>query len=375
MHFFNWLLLKSIIVLSNLKRLINIMSNINNQLTIEAKPTQTQIKLDKLVGALKDCGELGYFNHVSSNFKFQSAGRWSTLETRVRNDIASQDTQKVMCSVDTLEKILDLVITRANHTYEVSQLSASDAALIRAAILQVNPSTISSTAATLYPAKMIFQEGELYTPDVQLCKVTDLGDGYAMIFSSITVYRYLGIHDKYSQAFHTVFVPNDRDRLEFRISNSINTRILKSEIFLLKQAFINAVNLSGNIVKFKEINVFKAISSIYNDTNEGRVNFAKMSTFEDIGDVICNGKSDPVYCSRSEFTLKENAYGNIYYPRYIKVKYKYAPNLNEEMELTISPHRNDWEQKNCNLFSITEPKDSLTLSMMIDNILLRSENE
>ena len=346
----------------------------NNQLACAStvkSPASTQSKLDKLVGALKDCGELGYFNHVSSNFKFQTAGRWSTLETRVRSDIDSTDTQKKLCSVDALEKILDLVITRANHTYDISLLSASEAAAIRAAILQINQSN-TSTVANLYPAKIDFQDGVSYTPEVKLCKVADLGDGYAMIFSSVTVHKYLGMYDKYSQAFHTVFVPNDRDRIEFRVSNSVGARLIKSEMRQLKQAFINEVNLRGNIVAFESVNVFKAISSLYDDSNEGRVNYAKMSTFEDVGDVVCNGKSDPLYCSRSEFTLTKNAYGNDYHPRYIKVRYKYDPNANEEMELTIAPHRNDWEEKECSLFSIVEPKDNLSLSSAIDNILSRS---
>jgi len=351
------------------------MGHMNNQLASASavkNPTPTQLKLDKLVGALKDCGELGYFNHVSSNFKFQTAGRWSTLETRVRNDIDSTDTQKKLCTVDALEKILDLVITRANHTYDISLLNASEAAAIRTAILQINQANISSTVASLYPAKIDFQDGVSYTPEVNLCKVADLGDGCAMIFSSVTVHRYLGVHDKYSQAFHTVFVPNDHDRIEFRISNSVGARLIKSELHQLKQAFINEVNLRGNIVAFESVNVFKTISSLYDDSNEGRVNYAKMSTFEDVGDVICNGKSDPLYCSRSEFTLTKNAYGNDYHPRFIKVRYKYDPNENEEMEIIIAPHRNDWEEKKCSLFSIVEPKDNLSLSSAIDNILSRS---
>lgn len=347
----------------------------NNQLVstnTAQQLTQTQLQLEKLIRALKDCGELGYFNHVSSNFKYQSAGRWSTLETRVRDDINSTDSQKAMCSVDTLEKVLDLVITRVNHTYDVTKLSASEAATIRKAILQVNNAVISSTEASIYPAKMVFQDGISYIPGVKLCKVVDLGDGLAMIFSSVTVQRVLGIHDKYSQAFHTVFIPNDRDRIEFRVSNSVRATILKSELHNLKQAFINEVNLRGNIVSFNSSNIFKAISSLYNDASEGRVSYAKMSTFEDIGDVICNGKSDPVYCSRSEFTLTENAYGNDYHPRLIRVKYKYDPNSSEEMEVSIAPHRNDWESKQCELFSIIEPKDNLSLSTAIDNILSRS---
>jgi hypothetical protein len=351
------------------------MGHMNNQLaSINAaqQSTSAQLKLEKLIGALKDCGELGYFNHVSSNFKFQIAGRWSTLETRVRDDINSTDSQKTMCSVDALEKVLDLVITRANHTYDVTELSVSEAATIRTAILQISNAAISSTEASLYPAKMVIQDGTSYVPEVKLCKVVDLGDGLAMIFSSVTVHRVLSVHDKYSQAFHTVFVPNDRDRIEFRVSNSVRATILKSEFHNLKQAFINEVNLRGNIVSFNSTNVFKAISSIYNDANEGRVNYAKMSTFEDIGDVICNGKSDPVYCSRSEFTLTVNAYGNDYHPRLIKVKYKYDPNSSEEMEVIIAPHRSDWESKKCELFSIIEPKDSLSLSTAIDNILSRS---
>ena len=356
------------------------MEYMNNQLATSntatsntAQPlTQPQLKLEKLVGALKDCGELGYLNHVSSNFKFQTAGRWSTLETRVRDDINSTDSQKTMCSTDALERILDFVITRANHTYDVTGLTASEATTIRSAILQINKSTISSAEASLYPAKVVFQDGISYTPDIKLCKVADLGDGLAMIFSSVTVHRLFGVHDKYSQAFHTIFVPNDRDRIEFRVSNSIRATIFKTELRNLKQAFINEVNLRGNIVSFDSTNVFKAIASIYNDGSEGRVNYAKMSTFEDIGDFICNGKSDPVYCSRNEFTLTKNAYGNDYHPRLIKVKYKYEPNSSEEMEVTIAPHRNDWERKKCEFFSIVEPKDSLSLSTAIDNILSRS---
>lgn len=347
------------------------MVNMNTS-SAAAMPSQPHnAKLLKLVNALKDCGELRYFNHVSKSFNFQNAGRWNTLESRVQQDISSQDQAKATCTVDSLEKVLDIVITRANHTYSISQLSVQEAKDIRLAVMQINHNQQTSKAAQLYPSKIEFIVGQTYPEDFALCKVSDMGDGFAIIFSSILMQKPLAGLTQYSQAFHTVFIPHHENRIEFRVSNSVGLRQVKTEMPRLKRAFINEVNLRGNITNFLPVNFFNVIGSLYYDTNEGRVSYAKVSTYEESGDLVSNGNSDRMYCSRKEITQTTNANGFTYHPRFVKVRYEYSHLSKDEMELVLAPHRLEWEASNCDLVSISEPKDSLTLSATITKILSR----
>lgn len=74
------------------------------------------------------------------------------------------------------------------------------------------------------------------------------------------------------QFFDTVFIPNEYNRIEFRISTDVGKRDIENEMDRLQDVFISVIDSNG--IKIKDtnpINLNKAITAIYNDSAMGRV--------------------------------------------------------------------------------------------------------
>lgn len=351
------------------------MGLLNNKKTSAQPSTSTQgdTLLAKLIGSLEYQDGLTYFNFISSQYGFSKAGRWSTLKTRINADIMSNDTNKIRCTTDTLEKVIDRVISQADHTYEIVELTPATATKVRKSILQINSGSATSQAAQLYPAKFDFQDNKTYPIGFSLCKITDLGDGHALIYSSVKMKRIHNRYNDYSQAFHTVFVPHSNDRVEYRVSLSLGKRYVNEEMKELKKSFVNDVNIRKGAVDQDPVNFFEAISDLFNDKSTGRVSSAKIATFEEKPHLSSNASSDPGYCCRAELSKhKKSVNNNDYHPWQISLQFKYSPSQDEEMEIALTPPRPDWNAKKCESITIKEPKNSLTLNNIISNIISRS---
>ncbi|HCE3202154.1 TPA: hypothetical protein NG572_001328 [Vibrio parahaemolyticus] len=329
--------------------------------------------MEKLIGSLGETDGLTYFCHVASQFGFSTAGRWSTLQNRIASDIESTDQNKIRCTVDSLEKAIDRFICQVDHTYQIVELDKADATNLRKKIVLLGSAPRTSKASQLYPGKFDFVDGQSYPQGFTLCKVTDLGDGFALIYSSVKVKRVYNRFDEYTQAFHTVFIPHAEDRVEYRVSSSVGKRFLAEELKELQTSFINDIAIRHSGVDADPVNFFKAIKNLFDDANAGRMSWGKIAVFKEKPHISSSASSDPGHCGRSELAIhKKSKNGNDYHPWQIVLRYKYSPNTDEEMQVEFVPPRFDWDAKQCLSLNIKEPKDSLMLANTITNIISRS---
>ncbi|MCE7534837.1 hypothetical protein [Aliivibrio fischeri] len=341
-------------------------------MTTTTNTTSCQLSTkDRVIKGMLDTKELSFVNHVMATYDFSNAGRWSTLETRITSDLDA--TLKPNCNLVTLEKIIDRVISSADHTYRIIKLTPASAAAIRNAISSIDMANHSSMYQSFYPMKIEFSPGASYSEGEKLCKVADLGDGYACIFSSVFKELKRGhIAPTYEQHFHTVFVPKSSDRIELRISNSLSPTMILSSFFRLEQEFINVINISGtHLPTFVPLNIYDSIESLFNDVDEGRVQFAMMTTSEDGDDADLNGRNRKNYCAR-KVDVSDSINNHEYICRGLRIRYAYSTDDNTETELSVMPHKRDWTDRNCFQFSIKHPKDSFVQSEMVNKIINRS---
>ncbi|MEZ8065766.1 hypothetical protein AB4516_00820 [Vibrio sp. 10N.222.54.F12] len=346
------------------------MGIVNNQ----NSPSQAKNHLmDKLIGSLGDTDGLTYFCYLASQYGFSTAGRWSSLQNIIACDIESTDQGKIQCTVDRLETAIDRFICQSDHTYQIVELSKKDATNIRKKIVPLGGTPRTSEAYKLYPGKFKFVDGQSYPQGFSLCKVTDLGDGYAMIYSSVKVkHSYKGFDD-YSQTFHNVFIPHTKDRVEYRVSSAAGKRFLNEELKELQKSFINDIAIRHSGVDAEPVNVFKAIKNLFNDVNAGRMSWGRIATFTERPYLSSSASSDPGHCGRSELAIhKKSKNGNDYHPWQIVIQFKYSPSEDEEMQVEFLPHRFDWKEERCFSFNVKEPKNSMELTKTINDIIFRS---
>ncbi|PMN73684.1 hypothetical protein [Enterovibrio norvegicus] len=351
------------------------MGSVNIQ-TISPQSTSqpaTNVMLDKLLASVGQTEGITYFCHLLETMGFSTSGRWGTLKERIKTDIESTEASKARCTTNALADAIDRFLSCANHRYEIVALDSTTATLLRIQIAGAGiPTLINSQAANLYPSKFNFQDGISHETGTRLCKITDSNGGYALIYSSVrikpTTYKLV-----YSQVFHTVFVPHKSDRVEYRLSCEIRKSDTSDELKQLKIAFVNDVDIRGGKVDGNPVNFFKAIKSLYDDQNAGRVSWGRVATFEEKPHHTSSACNDPGHCCRPELAKHDvSANGNTYHPFQITLRYLY-PNHNDfEMELSFDPTRTDWDANKCESIVIKEPKDSLMLSNIINTILSRS---
>ncbi|EJN3798998.1 hypothetical protein R7E47_01920 [Vibrio sp. Vb1026] len=350
------------------------MGVVNNQnSSVQSTNPPVNKQLTKLISSLGDHDGLNYFCYIASQYGFSTAGRWSTLQQRIASDIQSTSQDKIRCTEDNLEKAIDRFISQADHIYQIVELDQLQASAIRKKIAQLGNKVRTSDAAKLYPCKFKFTDGQSYPIGFSLCKVSDLGDGYALVYSSVKVKRVYNRFDEYSQWLHTVFIPHACDRVEYRLSSNLPKRSVNDEMKELKTSFINDLEMRHSGADSDTINFFNAIQSLFDDTNVGRVSWGRVATFEEKPYQSSSASNDPGHCCRPELmTHKLSANNNTYHPWQMILQIKYNQTQDEEMHLEFSPGRQEWRDKKCYSLTIREPKDSMTLSNTLSNIISRS---
>lgn len=353
------------------------MGSVNTQTTSPQSVSQqvinANITLDKLLASVGQTEGLAYFRHLLEIVGFSTTGRWSTLRDRLKADIESKDADKVRCTESSLADAIDRFLSSAHHRYEIVKLDSAEATLLRSKIATISTQTkINSQAASLYPCKFDLEDGIAYETGVNLCKITDLNGGYALIYSSVRI-KQNSYKLAHSQAFHTVFIPHSHDRVEYRLSCEINKRDTQDELKQLKIAFVNDVDVRGGKVDGTPVNFFGAIKSLYDDKSEGRLSWGRVATFEEKPHQTSSACNDPGHCCRTELAKHDvSANGNTYHPFQITLCYPYSNDEEFEMELSFDPTRTSWDAKKCESIVIKEPKDSLMLSNIINTLLSRS---
>ncbi|MEM5513378.1 hypothetical protein WNY79_10840 [Pseudoalteromonas sp. AS84] len=329
------------------------------------QPTQISHQ-DKVITGLLDTQELGYSNYLLNKSSFSTAGRWNTLSNNLADDLS------VGCTLQSLESVVDRVIISADHSYQVVRMSLSEAKNIRYAIKKVDVNSYKSIYRDNYPMKTEFFSGVVYQVGEDLCKITDMGDGLACIFSSVLkIKRNSNSPSEYLQSFHTVFIPHKSERLEIRISNKIPASQINSSFEKVEREFINVVGQYLRVGTLRSVNSFKAIASLFDDKTEGRVQYAMMTTNEDGDDADLNGRARKDYCAR-KVEVSDQVHKHKYICRYLRIRYGYGNNIDMETELSLTPHKRDWENDECLYFGIKHPKSALFQSIMVDKVLSRS---
>lgn len=322
---------------------------------------------EKVIKGLIDTKELSYVNQLISPYFSSESGTWRSFKKNINKELDFSNNDCTNLSI--LEELVDSVICSADHSYQIVQLSTSEAKSIRDSLVRIDLDKISSIAKNLYPMKIEFSPGPKYPVGEELCKIRELDNGIACIFSSIVKEKIKHTNQYYYiQNFNTVFIPNDKNRLEFRVSNKVSAFKKQTAFTNLEVEFINLLGISS--IK-APVSVLNAISSFFDDKNEGRVQYAMMTTDEDGDDAELNGKARKKYCAR-QVSVSDEANEHVYICRNIKLRYK--GNKSEESletELAISPHKRDWDSKTCTHFTIKHPVNAVTQGKMIENVISR----
>ncbi|PTO67612.1 hypothetical protein [Vibrio splendidus] len=323
----------------------------------------------KIVQGLLHSKELAYSNYLLEKHKLPTSHRWNSLEKNLTKEVSDKSKAQALVS---LEALTDRIITSSDHTYQIVEVSQKEHSEILKALQSLDMTPYKSMYKEFYPSKVTFVPGGNYPTGDFLCKVVDLGDGIASIFTSVTKKKSKISQDfHYKQEFHSVFVPHSSEHIQFRVSNKTLTSLINSSFTQLEQSFINILDGKVKVSNWVPVNVYNAIQTLFDDSKEGRVQFGMMTTSESGDDAELNGGKRKGYCAR-KVALKDEVNDYEYVCRALRVRYDYSDKSIYETELSITPYKRDWEAKDCVSFAIKHPENSSTLARMIEKILTRA---
>ncbi|MGL4482856.1 MAG: hypothetical protein ACRCTW_10115 [Lactococcus garvieae] len=331
---------------------------------------------ERLLGGLKEFADQSYTRVVAKMYGFRISNGWDKTILNIADDINSSDLKYQNCTIDNLEKLVDRVITTANHHYTIYSVSKADADNIRgvlSSLVNVNQNSIYSN---VYPETVDLQSHTIgVLPGHYLCKVVHLSDGFACIFASVVEepikgHRALSSQMIKSQYFHTVFVPHNESRIEVRISDNAPMRYHQRHAIAINNKFIDLISQHKVSFQSKMINFYNCISSYFDDVNSYRVAHAILTTGQDSKDAELKNLRSKDYCARTQKVVDTKNQFN-YVCRAVLLKRKYAGNVSDEIDISFFPHKNDWEKQLCSSVQLKKPDTSTALSAIISDILSR----
>ncbi|WP_432468730.1 hypothetical protein [Agarivorans sp. Z349TD_8] len=330
----------------------------------------------QLLQGLEDSGEQVFARTVAANYGFRISNRWDRTAKNVAEDLASTGKDFQNCTIDSLEQLVDRVIISANHHYSVYELSQIDAVSVRQALSAIVGQPQNNQYSQHYPAKVDFDSTPNTPTGHFLCKVVDMGDGFACIFSSVEKEAPIGFRSSVnsmilSQFFHTVFVPHKKDRYEVRISDKAPARYLEEHATSINNEFINTIGEQG--VKFRRtsINFYNCIKSYFSDQASGRIAHAVLTTDQDSKDAELKSLRNRDYCARSQQVVDtKNNFD--YICRAILIRKPYLGNTLGEIDISFFPHKNVWEANQCWTIQVKKPQTSTALNSIITDAITRS---
>lgn len=331
---------------------------------------------ETLLLGLENSGEQSYARIVGANYGFRISNRWERTVRNVADDIASTNAKYQNCTVDNLERLVDRVIISANHHYSVYQVSSADAVNIRQALSTLVNQQQPNIYAQTYPALVDFESYTNSQAGHYLCKVVDMGDGFACIFASVVKeavsgYRALANMMITTQFLHTVFVPNDEDRVEVRISDNAPARHHENHTTAIKLAFKDLLVQQNVTCNYTQVNFFDCISSYFGDATVGRIAHAVLTTGQDSKDAELKSLRDKDYCARTQqVTDTQNNF--TYVCRAILIRKPYSSGITNEVDISFFPHKNTWEADSCWSVQIKKPQTSMDLNSLITDAIARS---
>lgn len=336
-------------------------------------PSKKQI----LLQGLENTGEQVFARTVALNYGFRISNRWDRTAKNVTEDINSADSKSQSCTVGNLEKLVDRVVISANHHYTIYKLSQSDGVQVRQALSALLGQTPTNLYAQTYPALVDFSSIKSVTAGHYLCKVVDMGDGFACIYASVIKESLPGYRAMASTAmiteqyFHTVFVPHHADRVEVRISERAPARFREKHAISINNEFINTVGQQG--VQFTGIlvNFFECIESYFSDATSGRIAHAILTTGQDSKDADLKNLRSKDYCARTQQVV-DTKNNFVYICRAILIRKPYTGSGSGEVDISFFPYINAWEGNSCWSVQIKKPQTSVALNLIISDAIARS---
>lgn len=336
-------------------------------------PSKQQI----LLQGLEDSGEQVFARIVAANFGFRISNTWERTAKNVADDIKSADSKYQNCTVDNLEKLVDRVLISANHHYTIYKLSQTDAVQVRRALSGLVGQIPTNMYARTYPALVDFSSITSITAGHYLCKVVDMGDGFACVYASVEKESLPGYRAMAStsiitsQYFHTVFVPHNADRVEVRISDRAPVRFHEKHAVSINNEFIDTVGQQGARFIGGQVNFFKCIKSYFDDSTSGRIAHAILTTGQDSKDAELKNMRNKDYCARTQHVVDtKNNYD--YVCRAILIRKPHTGNSLAEVDISFFPHKNVWEGNFCWSVQIKKPQTSVALNSIITDAIARS---
>lgn len=333
-------------------------------------------KQERLLSGLESSAEQTFARVVAQAYGFRISNRWDRTVQNVNDDIQSTDPKYQNCTVDTLEKVVDRVIISANHHYSIYKLSLADSTQVRAALSGLIGQTINNIYAQTYPELVDFNLHPTASTGHYLCKVVDMGDGFACIFASVEKeaiqgYRAIASAMITSQYFHTAFIPHNADRVEIRISDKAPSRFHDKHFVAINNEFIDLLVQQGVKYTGTLTNLFKCIESYFSDASAGRIAHAILTTGQDSKDAELKNLRSNDYCARTQKVVDTKNNFN-YECRAILLRKPYGHNSLDEVDISFFPHKNAWEANHCWSVQIKKPQTSIALNSIISDVLARA---
>ena len=350
-------------------------------MTVTTLPTATPLisKQQLLLNGLEDTGEQAFARIVAKTYGFRVSNTWRRTIDNIIEDISSKEPKYSKCTEASLETLVDRVIISADHHFSVHTISSADANNIRSSLSQQIGQIQSNHYSNIYPELADFDKHNA-NEGTYLCKISDMGDGIAVIYASIVLDSYVPIASRrgnaksttYSQFFHTVFIPNDGDRLEIRISNKAPARLRENHYKDVRKNFTDMLANVGVGFQANIINFFNCIKSYFDDEKADRIVHAILTTGQDSKDADLKNVKSKDYCARTQkVTDTKNNFD--YVCRAVIIRKPYLNDVNREVDVMFFPHKNDWERGICDVIHIKKPESSSLLSLIIADAIKRSK--
>ncbi len=335
-------------------------------------------KQQLLLQGLKNSEEQVFARIVALNYGFRISNRWENTIKNIVDDIASEDSDYAKCTEDNLEQLVDRVLISANHHYMIDTFSQADGVKIRNALSVLAEQAPDNIYAKTYPALVDFGSNPDATVGHYLCKVVDMGDGYACIYATVEKealpgHRAMASTMKItSQYFNTVFIPHKADRVELRISARAPARYHDKYFIAVRNEFTNAIGQHGAKFTGTLVNFFNCIESYFGDSTTGRIAHAILTTGQDSKDAELKNLRNKDYCARTQQVVDtKNNFD--YICRAVLIRKLHTGKGADETDIYFFPHKNTWEEGNCFSVQIKKPQTSIALSSIITDAIARSK--
>ncbi len=336
--------------------------------------------VEKILDALEQTAELGFFRRVGVPYGFQVSSRWAATKSNILKTLSTPDLANRNATEATLKLLFVKIITSANHFYSIDRIKGGD---VKSVSKIINFSNFEKAFRDEYPKRLTEDTGLLPNAGNFITAVESMSDGIAVIFSYVLIKKISGASKLRSnqypvQYFNTVFIPNDLSRVEYRVDRKLGRRVCDRAMLDLRNKFIEFLAENKIQLALESVNFYKAIENIYSDSSFGRL--VQVDFVDPVGDedaqLKCRNK--PSYDARNRQVVETNK-GNQSIITNLKVcgvAARFDTKLNGESisnEIGFEPNKSDWaNNQHCDMFYLMQMADNMSHYGVINDILKRT---